>query len=220
MSFHDMGFWIQSARTDARLAKLKKQYCLTEAFDQLYSETPDPWGFMNPRYRYQRLKYSKIIAILPEQRFRNVLDVGCGIGVFTRMLSTRADKTTGMELSSVAVNVAEKLSLDFPLISYMQGELEATLPSFETCFDLVVLADVLYYLSPLSDARLEEIIAMAVKATTPGGLILLANHYFGRMDAGSRLVRTIHNALQSHPELILMEEKQHPFFLVSLYQKA
>ena len=82
MSVRDIPFWIQSARADATLARLEHKQGIQSAFNQLYGANADPWGFTNPRYRYQRLKYEKLLSVLPARSYASALDVGCGIGVF------------------------------------------------------------------------------------------------------------------------------------------
>jgi len=56
----------------------------------------------------------------------------------------------------------------------------------EAHFDLIVLADTLYYIEPLTDARLKAIADSLSMKLAPGGLLLLVNHYFFGMDVPSR----------------------------------
>jgi predicted O-methyltransferase YrrM len=54
----------------------------------------------------------------------------------------------------------------------------------------------------------------------PGGVCLLANHYFSGADADSRLSRRIHQAFAWSPALTLVSEHRRPFYLVSVLERA
>ena len=215
----DFAFWLRSAHADARLAKLQEQYPTLEAFDRLYTETPDPWGFLVPAFRYQRLKYMKLLAMLPARPYARALDVGCGLGQFTRMLAPYVDEMVGLELSQVAVEQATAMSANLPHVHFAQGSLEDVGERNLGLFDLVVLTDVVYYVSPLSDETLAGLVSGIANLARTGGLILLANHFFFDLDPQSRHVRHIHAGFGQNSELRLVEEQRHPFFLASLLEK-
>ncbi|GDX40447.1 hypothetical protein LBMAG21_07390 [Armatimonadota bacterium] len=222
MSLRDLAFWYRSAKADSALSRLQREHGVQEGFDRLYSQSPDPWGYLVPHFRYQRLKYEKSMAMLPARRYSSVLDVGCGLGVFTRMVAPHCDSALGMELSSVAVEQAMRLSENVPNIAFAQGDIlqiDSVLRD-ENAFDLILVADVLYYLALLSDEVLTTVTRSIVQRLPPGGLILLVNHYFFDLDSQSRTVRQIHNAMEASPSLQLVREQRHPFFLASLYEKC
>ena len=50
----------------------------------------------------------------------------------------------------------------------------------------------------------------------PGGILLLANHFFFAADAGSRLTRRIHDAFSWSPHLSAMGHHRRSFFLATL----
>ena len=95
MTIRDVGFWLRSARADARL----NRYCHTvgsgPAFDRLYGTVSDPFGTELPQYRYQRRKYDSLLSMLPQRRYRLALDIGCGLGAFTRKLAPFVDRVLG-----------------------------------------------------------------------------------------------------------------------------
>ena len=214
----DLAFWLRSARADARLARMEAQYGTQEAFDRLYTETPDPWGYLNPAFRYQRLKYEKLLALLPARSYDRGLDIGSGLGMFTRMLAPYVEEMVGIELSRVAVEQAERLSTHLPHVRYAQGSLQDVETEGLGQFDLIVLADVVYYLSPLVDEMLASLVTRMAGLLRPGGILLLANHYFFDLDPQSRQVRQIHVAFAQQGVLQLVEEQRHPFFLASVLQ--
>ncbi len=219
MNLWDMEFWLQSARSDARLARLQIKHGIQGGFNYLYSEKADPWGYLTRRYRYQRLKYQKMEALLPAKRFASALDIGCGIGVFSRMLAPQCDRVLGVELSQAAVENAAALSNSSPNVAYVQGELFDLPQVASGPYDLIILADVLYYLSPLSDEVLHRVNALIETLLAPGGFLLLANHFFFDLDPQSRVTRQIHASFRWNRRLNLLSEERHPFFLCSLLEK-
>jgi hypothetical protein len=54
----------------------------------------------------------------------------------------------------------------------------------------------------------------------PGGLCLLANHYFFAGDKDSRLTRRIHDAFAWSPSLDLVSTRWQPFYLTSILSRA
>ena len=58
-------------------------------------------------------------------------------------------------------------------------------------FNLVLVLDVLYYLSPLDAELLKQRSRAYRRSTSSGGLCVLVNHYFIAIDSNSRLSRRI-----------------------------
>ena len=219
MSLKDIAFWINSAKSDSSLAKTQLTSDMQESFDSLYRNSPDPWACSDKKYRYQLLKYAKLIALLPKREYRKALDVGCGLGMLTRLLSPHVGDALGVELSQVAVVNATKLSIDYANLRFKQGDVLALQKVVEGTYDLIVLADVLYYLSPLDEATKQTIIQIVISLLEPGGTILLANHFFFDLDPQSKIVRELHASFSAAPELTLLHEDRQPFYLASVLRK-
>ncbi len=64
-------------------------------FEDIYTRAIDPWGFRTSPY--ERGKYEATIGILPRTTYRSALEVGCSIGVFTRMLAERCDAVLALD---------------------------------------------------------------------------------------------------------------------------
>lgn len=219
-SSHDLAFWIRSARSDAFLTRLRRSHKAKRAFDLLYRSRPDPWGAEMRPNGYQSRKYDALIRHLPERHFGRVLDVGCGLGPLTRRLAAHADDVLGVDLSQVAVREARARSDDYANVRYEQADLLALAPTLDAQFDLVVMADTLYYLSPLTGELLQRVAARVARLLRPDGLCLLANHFFFRFDPNSRTTTRIHAAFREDPKLRLRRQRRHAFFLVALLERA
>jgi SAM-dependent methyltransferase len=142
-----------------------------EYFENLYEQSSDPWGFETSPY--ERRKYECTLDVLQDRQrgYRNALEVGCSIGIFTAMLAPLCNKLLAVDVSEKAVAAACKRLASFPHVRVERRRLPEETP--EESFDLVVASEVLYYwpkavmLAALR--RFEEVLA-------PGG-VLLAVHW-------------------------------------------
>lgn len=219
MTVRDIAFWIRSARADSRLNRLRHERGAASAFDQLYAGLNDPFGSELPQYRYQQRKYNSLLSMLPRRPYRNVLDIGCGIGAFTRKLAPFAEQILGTDISAQAIAQAQKLSAGHPNISYSQQDM-LDKPRQEAVFDLIVLADTLYYIEPLTDVGLKSIARNISSKLAPGGLLLLVNHFFFGIDVPSRSTREIHDAFRWASGLERVAEYRRAFFLATLLRRS
>ena len=218
MTLRDIAFWVRSARTDAALGKLQVKHGSKKAFDLLYSQKSDPFGSSLSCYRYQKLKYEKIISFLPKRLYSNVLDVGCGLGPFTRELSAYAGRVLGVDLSEEAVIQARHCSRDYPNMRFEQRDIQHIGKITET-FDLIAVLDVLYYLPNLSNEMLQSVAGQLESLLAPGGLLLLVNHFFFHVDPASRQTRRIHDSFLGNSSLQIVSENKRAFYLASVYSK-
>lgn len=221
MSPRDVGLFLHSARTDAAIASHRQVHGAAAAFDAAYA-SGDPWLSGDARYLYQRRKYQVIMGLLPPgRRFRAALDLGAGLGLLSRLLAARADTVLGLDIAANAVAGARAGTADLANVAFAQADVQDLPSSLDGRFDLVAIADTLYYLpQPITDAALKAMALRVAALLAPGGLCLLANHYFFAGDADSRLSRRIHDAFAWSPGLQTAGEYRRPFYLVSLLNKA
>lgn len=217
MTLRDIAFWVRSARTDAALNRLLAGSTRGEAFNHLYGAEADPYAAAAKQYRYQRRKYRALLSMLPDRRYGEVLDIGCGIGVFTRELAPYAERVTGIDVSSEAVARARTLSAGVANARFETADIE----TFDTPnrFSLVVLADVIYYLAPPVDAAAKDIAGRLAALLEPGGLLLLVNHFFFAVDPPSRMTRRIHDAFRENAGLNAVDERRRAFYLATLFER-
>lgn len=145
-------------------ARLEPEY-----FERLYAEDPDPWGFATSGY--ERDKYVRTLDALPPGRAGRALEVGCSIGVFTRMLALRCDDLLAVDCSARAVASARERLRGVAGVRVERRTLPEDTPAGP--FDLVVCAEVLYY---WSRPVLEDALGRLTGALAPGGS-LLAVHW-------------------------------------------
>ena len=143
-------------------------------FEDIYTRTLDPWGFRTSLYEHG--KYRATLDILPRPRYRAALEVGCSIGVFTRMLAGRCDAVLALDTSPRALAEAQRASTDLPHVAFGEATLPRDFPDGR--FDLIVLSEVLYYLSRPDLALLAQ---RCQGALEQGGQMVLC-HWLGETD--------------------------------------
>ena len=218
MSWRDIGLFLRSARTDAAIQRLRAAGGDRHAFESVYSSDADPWASGEPQYRYQRRKYDTLMSLLPAGPYAQALDLGCGLGLLSQRLAAGAGEVLGLDIADSAIARARAHWGHLPNLRFEQGSVTALDPGLNGRFDLVVIADTLYYLQPLDDARLATLAAAIAGLLAPGGLCVLANHYFFAADPASRLTRRIHRAFAATPGLQQTAEYRRPFFLTTLFR--
>jgi SAM-dependent methyltransferase len=216
----DIRFWIRSARSDAQLQRLLSEHDNAQSFDLLYTGRKDPWGLNSPHFRYQQIKYATMLSLLPSRRYKRALDLGCGLGNLTRLLRNHADQVLGIDVSQVAIALARRETTEQTNLQFQQGDVLNLSRDLDNGFDLVVIADTLYYLSPLSDEVLQTVCERVVHLLVPGGILLLVNHFTLNFDPGSRWSPKIHRVFRSALNLTTLHESHRPFYLASVFEKS
>jgi SAM-dependent methyltransferase len=129
-------------------------------FDGRYREDPDPWG-VHSRW-YERRKTACLGAALARERYAVAWDAACGVGQVAALLADRCDLVVASDLSPRAVELTaahtagrvETVVSRLPAVPALAGDAE-----------LVVLAEVVYYLPPAERARLAEVLTSLPGAT-------------------------------------------------------
>jgi SAM-dependent methyltransferase len=221
MSPRDIGLFLRSARTDRQIARLRSTRGARAAFEAAYAGDGDPWASADPRYLYQRAKYEGLMAMLPQgRRFVRALDIGSGVGAMSVALTRVADEVLGLDIAQSAVDRAAALARSRPGLSFRQGDVTRLDPALAGRFDLVVVADTLYYLDDVGRESLQAVVENIAGLLAPGGLCLVANHYFFAADRDSRLSRRIHDVFARSQALVTVADHRRPFYLATLLRAA
>ena len=121
-------------------------------FERIYQTNPDPWGYLTSTYEIA--KYHHSLEVLGGARFRAGLEIGCSIGVLTRMLAAQCDALMGVDFVDHALREAAKRCSDRPWVRFEKRQVPADWPKGR--FDLIVLSEVLYFLVPEDIDRLAD----------------------------------------------------------------
>lgn len=142
-------------------------------FEALYAGDPDPWRFASSPY--EREKYADTLAALAP-RYRRGFEVGCSIGVLTAALAARCDALLAVDIAEAALRAARERCADLPQVTLARMAVPGAWP--DGAFDLILLSEVLYYLSPPDLAQVARQVAGSL---APGGDCVLV-HWTGETD--------------------------------------
>ncbi|MDP3064532.1 MAG: class I SAM-dependent methyltransferase [Chloroflexota bacterium] len=120
-------------------------------------------------FYHQNVAIPGALALLDAQPRHQVLDLGCGQGVFSRALAERGAAVTGVDASEPLVRIARQRSRD---IRYHVGDARKLdfLPSGS--FDAVACLLALQNMEPI-----EPVLAECARVLRPGGrLVIVVNH--------------------------------------------
>lgn len=129
-------------------------------FEELYTADPDPWEVATSWY--ERRKTHVLLACLRRQRYGTAWDVGCGTGELAALLAARCDRVVATDAAERACELTRRRSA-------AEGDVlveRSTLPLLPDALrdrpaDLVVLSEVLYYLSEADRRAAAETLAAA-----------------------------------------------------------
>ena len=151
-----------------------RQTLQPEYFDALYTANPDPWNFAASPY--ERAKYTITLNALPKPHYRSALEVGCSIGILTRSLASRCDTVIALDAAPSPLVEAKRRCADLGGVLFEQMFVPEEWP--DGAFELIVLSEVVYYLSPEDVSRLA---AKVVDSLPIGGSVILV-HWTGLTD--------------------------------------
>ena len=180
-----------------------------EYFDQMFAASDDPWAFRT-RW-YEQRKRDLTMATLPRQRYERIFEPACANGELSVLLAERCEAMLCMDLSGDAVRLATERLADFAGVEVVQGRLPGDWPGGE--FDLIVLSEVAYYLSP---ADLTTLIDRLVASLSPGGA-LLACHWLHPIDGCPQDGRQVHAMLDAQLPLHRAVRHEEADFLLEFW---
>lgn len=111
---------------------------------RLYAASDDPWDHRTSPY--EAAKYQATLEAIGVGPFDNALEIGCGNGSLSRRLAPRCRRLTAMDVTPAAVAAARRHLADLPHVAVIRAMAPQGLP--DGPFDLVLLSEVLYFLTP------------------------------------------------------------------------
>jgi LmbE family N-acetylglucosaminyl deacetylase/SAM-dependent methyltransferase len=142
-----------------------------EALDRLHRAEPDPWGV--DERRYERRKRALSLAMLPRDRFTRGLEIGCSVGALTADLAPHCDSLLALDSSPSAIESARRrLGADSctSQVEVRPADVPAEWP--DGVFDLIVVSEIGYFLSPRD---LDDLAERIRESLAPDGVLLLCH---------------------------------------------
>ena len=136
-------------------------------FDFVYDNSDDPWNYETSEY--EKSKYASTINALPKKFYQNALELGCSIGVLTKLLSEKCAFLLSIDVNEKALQTATKRLHNNTAVKFERRFLPDGYPDGK--FDLIVMSEVGYYLSLNHLKILKEKIIKSLEVN--GDLILV-----------------------------------------------
>lgn len=137
-------------------------------FDRLYDSDADPWRYDD--CAYEIAKRADTLSFLRDH-YSRACEVGCSNGVLTRQLAPRCDSILGIDIAEAAAQQARERLAGFPQVQIRVMHLPHD--DIPGPFDLLVLSEVLYFLSP---DELAAMAALAARRVAPGGDLIIVSY--------------------------------------------
>lgn len=128
-------------------------------FDAMYAADPDPWNVRDSWY--ERRKEAVVLALLARERYAHAWDAASGTGDLALALSRRCERVTASDASARAVALTRDLLSDASASVVVNALPEV--PPLAAAPDLVVLAEVLYYLPEADRIRALDAVGAAAR---------------------------------------------------------
>ncbi|MFI5933670.1 SAM-dependent methyltransferase [Actinoplanes sp. NPDC051494] len=181
-------------------------------FTNLYLAKDDPWD--NATKWSDQRKYAVTLASLPRRKYRSGYEPGCAVGILTRMLAPRCEALLAADAVTAAVEQARTFVADLPHVRVEEALLPTDLPN--DTFDLIVVGDLLYYLS--ADDLAATINGLADRLEPEGDLVSV--HFRDRENGGSFDGFNAHEALRDHPALTPVVHHEDDWFLLDVLRRS
>ncbi|MGM4884378.1 MULTISPECIES: nodulation methyltransferase NodS [Rhizobium] len=131
---------------------------------------PDPWGLdANP---FERERHTQMLRLaLAQGSISNALEVGCAAGAFTVQLAPHCKRLTVIDVVPHAIERSRRRMRDYPHISWIVSDVQQFSP--DERFDLIVVAEVLYYIGGIAEMR--GAVRNLVRMLAPDGYLVFGS---------------------------------------------
>lgn len=115
-------------------------------FEKLYAEDGDPWGYFSRPYEQEKYRRTLEFVLDHCPGKKSALEVGCSVGVFTKLMASSFDNVLAIDIATEAVELAAKTVVGAGNVEVRRDDFLA-LQSEGRTFDVIFFAEVLYYLA-------------------------------------------------------------------------
>lgn len=143
--------------------------CPDDSLDRLHEEQADPWG-VESRW-YERRKRDLVLAMLPRPTFGRAMEVGCSTGALAEALASRCGHVLAVDRSTAALAAARQRFRDHDRVRVVDLDVPHEWLQ-DVTFDLVVVSEVGYFMSPVA---LELLVDRIADSLDPDGVLVLCH---------------------------------------------
>ncbi|MBF0556677.1 MAG: methyltransferase domain-containing protein [Nitrospirae bacterium] len=123
---------------------------LVGEFEQMYRDFDDPWE-QTIREQWASEK-AVVLNLIQKLKARKVIELGCGLGHFTKKISDLGIETIGIDISKTAI---EKAKSNYPDCNFVVGDILNLSIYREMKPDLIVMAEITWYVLDKLDNFIE-----------------------------------------------------------------
>ena len=139
-----------------------------DSLDELHDSSSDPWQVRTSWY--EQRKRAVTLAALPHERYSRGVEVGGSVGALAETIATRCDRLVVVDESEAAVAAARSSLRGLDHVDVVRGSVPEDWPA--GLFDLVVVSELGYFLSP---ARLRRLVSRVDTSLTDDGAVVLCH---------------------------------------------
>ncbi|MGC1630655.1 MAG: bifunctional PIG-L family deacetylase/class I SAM-dependent methyltransferase [Gelidibacter sp.] len=110
-------------------------------FDRLYASNPDPWNFDGSDY--ENSKFQKIDSFLNNRQYKNALELGCSIGIQTRLLALHCQNLLAVDISGDAIQKAKDKCRHLHNVQFQALDIITDFP--KGFFDFITMCELGYF---------------------------------------------------------------------------
>ncbi len=146
-----------------------------------FGKREDPFSYSTDPYEIARLEaLDRAVGAKPGR----VLELACAEGHLTERLAPRVDDLLALDISARAIERARKRA---PSARFVEGDLLVWEPRAEPAFDVIVLAEVLYYLDRAGvRGEFGALFPRVAGWLKPGGRLVMSHAYAGESELAHR----------------------------------
>lgn len=161
--------------------------------------------YSTPHVRKVHIRMPAFMRALGDVTGKNILDVGCGDGYYSRLIATKGAKVAGVDFSEAFIDGAQKEEERAPLgITYIQADVAGPIPLENESFDALV-ADMVFVTIPTQEAYTQSISEMK-RLLKPGGFALISKGHPANFDRKSSSTK------QASPNYKIAYDKEPSYF--------
>lgn len=156
-----------------------------EYFEEIYRASDDPWQYQSRWYEVR--KRQLCLASLVHSRYRNGIELGCANGVFSEALAERCQHLLCIDANPTAIQLTAQRNAKCTHVEVRQALIPQDLPwqdlprqnlsqpdssqpnRSQDGFDLIVINEILYY---LTSHEIAQVTAWIKKQLKPQGTLL------------------------------------------------